>query len=467
MYDTRNVLNGTFSFLRHAGRIARTLLRGNGPVATPLANPAWWQKPGLAVLFQTERKQGWEWDRDYTRFNRSISDEHGRLDEQFIHRCLAESWLALSREAGLDYHLFQAKWHDGICFFNTETTAWKTQHDWAGDFARASRDAGIPFMFYYSSVFDHNPQFDAIQPDPHSTASLIGNRREYLDYIRRHYDELITQYQPDGLWVDWYWAEQATEATITYLRAHHPGTVLAFNLSNLFPAAFNRIDFTSSEAHRYDGPLVRLRKEDALYVPVLTSAVLWSNLARATFGHPWELCTPAGQWWEEPALREDPLELLRILAVVLASGGKLMVGVLAQLNGELEATHRQQLRLLGEWYKPRKALFRDASPDRYAGLRPAGVQVAGAEVDIIASRYAEGVLLHLLNRDGSQANLQVTLDDRHWRGAQRVVLMPAGKELDVGHRNGARCVTISTGDVDAVDTILYVPGIRACSGGAL
>lgn len=462
MYDTRNVLNGTVSFLRHSGRIAGKLLRGTGPVAEPSASRDWWEKPGLAVLYQTERKQGWEWDRDYTRFNRGISDATGRLDETHVHRCPADRWVAFSRESGLDYHLFQAKWHDGICFFDTQTTAWRTGHDWARDFADESRKAGIPFMFYYSSVFDHNPQFDAIQPDPHSTASLIGNRPEYLDYLRRHYDELITQYKPDGLWVDWYWAEHATDATIEYLRAKHPRTVLAFNLSNLFPASFRRIDFTSSEAHRYDGPLLRLRKEDALYVPVLTSAVLWSNLARATFDHAWELCTPAGQWWEEPALREDPRELLRILAMVLASGGKLMVGVLAQLDGELEPTHREQFRLLGDWYKPRKPLFRDAVPIRYAGLKPGGVRVDGAKVDVVASRWADGVLLHLVNREGRCTDLQLTLSERLWAGATSVQLMPGGKSFRLQKDSGKRRVTIPAGDVDAVDTILYVRGVHTC-----
>lgn len=461
MYDTRNILNGITSFIRHTGRVTGALIRGPGPVAAPDPDRSWWERPGLAVLFQTERKPGWEWDRDYTRFNPSISDARGRLEFKGPY-CPVDQWVAFSQQAGLDYHLFQAKWHDGICYFDTNTTTWKTERDYARDFAETSRKAGIPFMFYYSSVFDHNPQFDDIQPDPHSTASLIGNHPLYQDYLRRHYDELVTQYRPDGLWIDWYWAEGATGATIDHLRKHHPQTVIAFNLANLFPASFGRIDFTSSEAHRYDGPLIRLRKEDALYVPVLTSAVLWSNLCRVSFTHAWELCTPAGQWWEDPRLREDPQELLRILAMVLASGGKLMVGVLAQMNGELEPSHLEQFRLLGDWYRPRKALFRDAAAIRYRGLRPSGVRVQGANVDIVASRYADGVLLHLVNRSGRQQELVVTLSGKTWEGATRVQLMPAGKSLKVQGEGRIRQITIKATDVDPVDTILYVPGVFTC-----
>ena len=43
----------------------------------PIENARWWQKPGLAVQYQIEFRPGWEWQRDWTEFNRSMTDENG------------------------------------------------------------------------------------------------------------------------------------------------------------------------------------------------------------------------------------------------------------------------------------------------------------------------------------------------------------------------------------------------------
>jgi hypothetical protein len=116
-------------------------------------------------------------------------------------------WVKLSKEIGIDYHSMEIKWHDGICYFNTKLTNWKTKTDYAAQFAELSRRAKIPFMFYYSSLIDHNPQFDSIQPKPHATESIIalGRQPVYEDYLRGHYREIMEQYGPDGIWLDWYW----------------------------------------------------------------------------------------------------------------------------------------------------------------------------------------------------------------------------------------------------------------------
>lgn len=458
MFDFRSRVLAVSSFLRYVGLIARALVRRGEPASwqeTPAQDRAWWQKPGLGVLFQTEHRDGWEWDRDFERFNAGIADDEGRLRDAGL-TCRAEEWVRFSERVGLDYHLFQAKWHDGICFFDTETTQWRTERDYAREFADASRAAGIPFFFYYSSVFDHNPQFDPIQPSRTSTPSLIGNHPEYQSYLRRQYDELIDRYRPDGMWIDWYWGEGATETTIEHLRSKHPETVIAFNLANLYPASFSRIDVTSAEAHRYSGPLVRFRKEATLRVPVLTSAVLWSNLNRAVFRHQWELASPTGRWWEDSTLRDDRNDIIRSLAMVLASGGRFMVGVRVNSDGSLAESHLEQWSLIADWYGSRKQLFRDATPLRYAGLRPPGARVKGRGFDLVAARGPDGLLLHVINRRGVTRGLEIRLGGRMWREAGGATLMPAGRPLAMEQRGSHRTVKIEPADLDPVDTIIQL-----------
>ncbi len=457
MFDLKIFMLGIISFIRYIALITRALIRGTGKRKEIPRHVDWWRKPGLSIMYQIEKRPGWNWDRDYIEFNKSMTDEEGNLNFNGPF-CIMDEWVRLSLEVGVDYHSFEVKWHDGICYFNTDQTAWKTETDYTKEFSDLSRKAGIPFMFYYSSVFDHNPQFDCIQPKPRQTPSTIGSRSEYREYLKKQYDELMGQYRPDGLWLDWYWADASTKESIRYLRQRYPHVVIAFNLSNLFPCSFKQIDLTSGEAHRYDGPLVRIRKEDSVQVPVLTSAVKWSNLYRMVFEHQWEVVSPAGKWWQDQSLRDDPLELVRTLAVVLACGGKLHIGATSQMDGHIFPDQVKQLKIVGEWYKPRNELFVNAVPVRYRwffGWFPAaGVRVNAKGFDSVVSAYGDGLLLHIINPTAFSGGITVTCKGRLWSGFNEATLKPQEKKIAIRREGSSMCIDIAPEMLDPVDTII-------------
>ncbi|MFP5439981.1 MAG: alpha-L-fucosidase [Gammaproteobacteria bacterium] len=455
MFKPQVLLLGAASAARYTALALRQVARRSAPIApvAPASQRNWANRPGLGIMYQIETRPGWRWDRDYDAFNASLRDASGHFAFNGPH-CRIDDWVDLSRDVGVDYHSFEAKWHDGICWFETASTDWKTPVDYCARFADASRAAGIPFLYYYSAVFDHNPQFDAIQPEPHTTPSLIGNDAGYRQYLLGHYREIMSRYRPDGMWFDWYWADASTPFTLEHFREQHPDTPVFYNLSNLFPSSFGKVPVTSSEAHGYDGPWVTLRKEDALRVPVLTSAVKWSNSCRMLFDHRWELISPAGRWWQDQRLREDPLELLRMTAMVLACGGKLGIGATAQMDGSLFPDQVTQLRMLGAWYKPRRALFTDATPLRYTGMRVPGVKIAGDGFDTVASALDDSVLLHLVNRSGVPRDLSLVLDAREWGRFRQAELLPQGKSIPLHREDGRIHISLGRNDVDEVDTII-------------
>lgn len=384
--------------LGHSGEIARNLVIP--PRYEAGAGRPWWRRPGLGIMYQIETRPDIDWGRDYVEYNRSMTGADGKLafDGPF---CRPEEWVDLSLRACVDYHQMEIKWYDGICYFDTYLTEWKTPEDYAAKFASASRMAGIPFMFYYSSIFDHNPQFDPIQPSPRKTMSFIGYRQEYVDYLRAQYREIMERYRPDGMWIDWYWSDDATYATIELFRGEYPDAVLAFNISNYYPAAHRRLDYTSGEAHSLDGPYIKLIKVAADIVPVFTSCWKWASLARCLFAPCWELIAPVGKWWQDPSMREDQNDLVRMAAIVLASGGLFMVGAASQMDGTIFPDQVAQLELLGDWYGPRKHLFTDSVPARYRGGEPPGVSISPGSLKAIACEQGSDVLLHLVNMDAS------------------------------------------------------------------
>ncbi|MGD0279918.1 MAG: alpha-L-fucosidase [Smithella sp.] len=252
-----------------------------------MRNRKWFEKPGLSVMYQIELRPGWQWDRNFVEFNKSMSDEKGNINFNGPY-CKVKEWVDLSRDIGLDYHVFEIKWHDGICWWNTKTTKWTADRDYAEEFAELSRSSQIPFMYYYSAVFDHNPQFDSIQPAREILPSFIGNNKDYQKYLIKHFDEIMNQYRPDGMWFDWWWADGSTETTYKYFQEKYPETVMTFNMSNLMPGSYRKIQITSGEAHRYDGKWVVIRKEASGGFPVFTSSRKWANAFRWIFDHQWE-----------------------------------------------------------------------------------------------------------------------------------------------------------------------------------
>ena len=140
----------------------------------------------------------------------------------------------------------------------------------------------IPFIYYYSSVFDHSPQFDKIQPHLHQTRSYIalGEQPEYEKYLLGQLREIMEQNDPDGIWLDWYWPDRATEISIDFFRKNYPEKALAFNFASYFPSSYKRIDFSAGEAHDLTGPYIKLLKSDNVYLPVWCSAWKWSAFYR-------------------------------------------------------------------------------------------------------------------------------------------------------------------------------------------
>ena len=424
-------------------------------VRKPAENQRWWKKPGLAVMYQIEFRPGWEWQRDWPEFNKSMSDEKGGFKFNGPYP-KTDEWVNLSSEIGLDYHSMEIKWHDGICYFNTALTKWKTEQDYAREFAENSRKAGIPFMYYYSSIFDHNPQFDEIQPQLHKTQSYIalGPQPLYEKYLLGQLSEIMEQYNPDGLWVDWYWPDRATEIIIDFIRKNYPGKALTFNLSNYFLSSYKRLDFTAGEVHDLTGPYIKLLKSDNVYIPQECSAWKWSTFHRRFQEHSSEIISPVGRWWSDPTLRDDPNTLLRMSAIIMASGMKHSLGIASQMDGSLYPEHVRQLKMLGAWYLPRKKLFTESVPLQYRGREPRTITVNNRKsIKIIACRHDGDVLIHLINMDGNVNPLDIRFRGSRWNGMKKAVMEPSGLELQIEQTSNGIRIFIRD-EIDPVDTIL-------------
>jgi hypothetical protein len=449
-------------------------------------------------MYQIEFRPGWRWMRDFKKFNASMRDEEGRFRFNGPY-CRIEDWIELSREIGADYHILEIKWHDGICWFKTSLTEWRTPVDYAGRFAEGSRRAGIPFMFYYSSVINHNPQFDRINPSSWTPSYPAMRDGTYRRYLEGQMKEIVDQYHPDGLWFDWYTMglHPSENVVAEFLRQYSPETVLTFNFTNPFaeeieehPESLRERGFKRIVRMAAHGTLLIDRREVESSLPIarhlapilrgLMYTLLessrppegdvielvhyttseahilreaWKKANRyRRLSRPWELIGPAGRAWDVMVLREDPLDLVRMVAITLANGGKYVMGAASRMDGSIYPNHVRQLKMVGDWYKPRKHLFIKATSMNYEGEHVPGLK-GPRGIKAVGSRLGRDYLIHLFNF-GVKGPFTLSFDRAFWP-VEKVYIEPE-QELITMRSDNRVLVSIPVKDIDAVDTILRV-----------
>ena len=446
----------------------------------------WWKKPGFGIMYQIEARPGWIWNRNYNKFNASMTDESGKLNFNGPF-CKMKKWVEFSKKVGADYHIFEAKWHDGICYFDSEYTDWKTPIDYCKIFSEESKKAKIPFMFYYSSIFDHNPQFDDIQPLRGVTPSFIAmhhdkkekiakysmnfakvienttknsrnkrgsykdlkffddvefhdftyNPEKYEKYLLNQIKELIENYKPNGMWMDWYWGkeEASTFLVMDFMEKNFSDVVLTYNVS--IERKPRHIHYLSGEAH-----------------DVETAWKAGNNHRKKS--KPWELCGPAAYAWDVPLARSDPYEIFRIASIVMANGGKFCFGLPSQMDGELYSEPAKNLELFGEWYNLRRKLFSEAVPMEYDGKNVLGIEVNDDNFATIGSIHETDKLVHIINFKGKICKLELSFTNQYWQNIDKIILEPYKTQLEPKRNDNLITVHIKKENIDLADTILRV-----------
>jgi hypothetical protein len=116
----------------------------------------------------------------------------------------ADQWAEHFVKIGCDYMYLYAKWIDGLCFWDTKTTDFKTKRDFCGEMADACHRYGLRIGWYWNHVCDGNPEFDKWNVfDPNGRPTAFGGTRycfrktpasPFRDVSLRQLSELFTNY---------------------------------------------------------------------------------------------------------------------------------------------------------------------------------------------------------------------------------------------------------------------------------
>jgi alpha-L-fucosidase len=474
---------------------------------------AWWQKPGFAIQYQIEARPGWIWERDFDKFNASMKDKNGNLNFNGPF-CKMKEWVRFSKTVGVDYHIFESKWHDGICYFDTKYTNWKTPIDYCKIFSEESKKERIPFMFYYSNVFDHNPQFDEIQPVRRITSSYIALHREkkeeVVDFCLKFTQFIINEFieslkkerskrkkskeegiQKDSTPLNLNEDEAFLDVRLKHLKMtpsdfiYDPGAYenylrnqlieliekyrpdgmwMDWFMKNAFSEGSTRVIIDLMKKRFPNVVLVfnnsiNEHPDWAYYLSgeahTVDSAWEQGNRFRNT-KQSWELIGPAAKSWFDPSPRSDPLEVARMAAIVIANGGKFCLGLPSQMDGSLYSEPAKHVEEFGKWYQLRRELFTEAIPLDYKGTKVSGIAINDENYGIIASVSGNTKIIHLINFLGEKRTITLEFLRDYWNNIRTVKLEPNNIELELKRRPQWMQILLSQESIDPVDTILRI-----------
>ncbi|CAL8970262.1 hypothetical protein TESS_TESS_02115 [Tessaracoccus sp. O5.2] len=352
-----------------------------------------------------------EWYYNTIRIDGSPAQEHhrevygdmpydGLLDLWKAENFDPAEWATLFRDAGAGYVIPTTKHHDGITLWDAphtngrNTVARGPKRDLIAPIAEAVRGAGMHFGVYYSGGLDWH-----VRPmPPHTTDESVNDTgrpkdAEYGAYCAAHCRDLIDRYQPEVLWNDIQWPDDAKNFGPDGL-----GT-----LFNYFYA-------------RVPSGVVNDRYGDT-HSDYLTSE--YSHLLDNEGAKAWENCRGIGYSFAYNQLEDEShyltgYQIARMLTDIVSRGGHFLLNVGPKADGTLPELQRRALLDLARW-------MQTGAKEVLYGSRPVSMQ------DVTPG---EGVWVRGVGKDGER-RLFVDVEDADPQVAATATLTVGGEKVSV------------------------------------
>jgi alpha-L-fucosidase len=270
----------------------------------------------------------------------------------------ARAWARLFREAGARYVVPVAEHHDGFAMYDSQLSGWTAakmgpKRDVLGELRTAIREEGLHFGVS-SHRAEHNWFFDLGRRVPSdvndpSNASLYGPAQDHIamkadadldddwtyvapawldDWLART-AELVTRYEPELVYFDWWVGHPAFRNTVPKFLAYYynqgatrGGVVVDYKLGGFAPNA-GTLDIER-------GQLTDIQ-ERVWQTDTSISNESWGYVEHDTY--------------------KTPAAIIHLLADVVSKNGNLMLNVGPRADGTIPEEAQKTLREVGAWLK--------------------------------------------------------------------------------------------------------------------
>ena len=287
----------------------------------------------------------------------------------------AKAIAKLAKDAGMKYVVITSKHHDGFAMYDSKSNDFNVVkatpygHDPMKDLAKACKDEGIGFGFYYS----HNQDWTFPGGKNGPTTDADGKPASFDDYFakkcRPQVEEITSAYGPiEIIWFDTpgNMPKKYVEELVAVVRKNQPNAMICSR------AGHGLGDYQSL---------------GDMEVPVANVEGLWETVD--TTNDSW-----AYAWYDENW--KSPKLILERLIATVARGGTYMLNIGPRGDGSVPEHAAETLRTSGEWIHryPQVVYDTDASPWKHA-LPWGDVTVKGNTLFLSVSKWPASGKLYL------------------------------------------------------------------------
>lgn len=147
--------------------------------------------------------------------NRGIRQEDYKLLQKVFNptEFNAKEWVAIAKNAGMQYITLITRHHDGFSNFDTKESDWKITNtiygkDIVKEIADECHRQGVKICFYYSLLdwYRSDYQWETGKTGKKSGRTGKSNWESYISFMKAQLTELLTNYgEVSGIWFDGHW----------------------------------------------------------------------------------------------------------------------------------------------------------------------------------------------------------------------------------------------------------------------
>ena len=356
-----------------------------------------------------------------------------------------KEWVALVKEAGMNYITITSRHHDGFSMFDSKVTEYDIVDatpygkDVLKELADECRKQGVKLFFYYSLLdWNRDDYFPRGRTGNGIPGRGVGEWENYIVFMKAQLKELLTNYGDiGGIWFDGHWDQKEWDGkTFGALKVDWHYDEIYKMIHDLQPQA---LIGNNHHIGVIDGEDFQMFEKD---LPGKNTTG-WGTAANQIGSVPLEVCeTINGSWGFnlQDRKHKSDKELIHYLIKAAGYGSNMLLNVGPMPNGKIQPEHQASLRAMGAWLKQNGTTIYGT---RKGPMAP--------NDDFVSTQKGKTVYLHLLNPE-----LNVIHIDEVPVKIKSISDLKSKKNLSFRNDKFGLVIDVSSLSKDPIDTVIQI-----------
>ncbi|MGI9540604.1 MAG: alpha-L-fucosidase, partial [Flavobacteriaceae bacterium] len=356
-----------------------------------------------------------------------------------------KEWVALVKEAGMNYITITSRHHDGFSMFDSKVTEYDIVDatpygkDVLKELAEECRKQGVKLFFYYSLLdWNRDDYFPRGRTGNGIPGRGEGEWENYIVFMKAQLKELLTNYGDiGGIWFDGHWDQKEWNGNaFGALKVDWHYDQIYKMIHDLQPQA---LIGNNHHIGVIDGEDFQMFEKD---LPGKNTTG-WGTAADQIGSVPLEVCeTINGSWGFnlQDRKHKSDKELIHYLIKAAGYGSNMLLNVGPMPNGKIQSKHQASLRAMGTWLKQNGTTIYGTQKGPIA-----------PNDDFVSTQKGKTVYLHLLNSE-----LNVIHIDKVPVKIKSISDLKSKKNLSFRNDNFGLVIDVSNLSKDPIDTVIQI-----------